>query len=149
MNQPARASAISIVGPADVSTPLSPFWQDRDGNGVDRMEYVIGMLTHMGILQWSDVQPLLDAFERMDVDGSGHLDRKDLEMEARMQAEKEAAAKRSISLKGRLSPKNSPSTSRHACASASVSADSVVTTSSASDSESASASLPMDPNASI
>ena len=52
---------------------------DRDGNGVDRIEYVIGMLTKMHVLQWSDVQPFLDQFDQMDADGSGHLDRKDLE----------------------------------------------------------------------
>jgi hypothetical protein len=86
-------------------------WQDRDGNGVDRMEYVIGMLTHMRILQWSDVQPLLDAFERMDVDGSGRLDRKDLELAAAIQAQKDAA-ERSSTPKGRQSPKFSPSTAR-------------------------------------
>ena len=55
---------------------------DRDGNGVDRIEYVIGMLTHLGVLSWSDVQPFLDQFDRMDVDGSGRLDRADLERHA-------------------------------------------------------------------
>jgi len=52
---------------------------DRDGDGVDRIEYVIGMLAQMDILQWSDVQPFLDQFDAMDVDKSGRLDRKDLE----------------------------------------------------------------------
>ena len=131
------------------------------------MEYVIGMLTHMGILSWSDVQPLLDAFERMDADGSGGLDRKDLEVAAQIQAEKEAAAKvqaekdaatkRSHSSKRwRLSPKGSPSASRHTFEAAiSISTSANVT----NDSESSAslspnlnpglASLSIDPNASI
>ena len=53
---------------------------DRDGgNGVDRMEYVVGMLTQIGVVNWSDVQPFLDQFDRFDSDGSGHLDRADIE----------------------------------------------------------------------
>ena len=52
---------------------------DRDGNGVDRMEYVVGMLTQLGLISWNDVQPFLDQFDRFDVDKSGRLDRADLE----------------------------------------------------------------------
>ena len=67
---------------------------DRDGNGVDRIEYLVGMLTHMNILQWSDVQPFLDQFDQMDVDGSGHLDRADLELWADKFSEGGLAASR-------------------------------------------------------
>ena len=78
---------------------------------MDRMEYVIGMLTHMRILQWSDVQPLLDAFDRMDVDANGRLDRRDLEVAAQKQAELDAAADDVASTSKK--PANfSPSTSR-------------------------------------
>lgn len=61
---------------------------DRDGNGVDRVEYVIGMLTHMGIVSWAEIKPFLDQFDAMDVDRSGHLDRHDLE---KMREQQEAA----------------------------------------------------------
>ena len=92
------------------------FSLDRDGNGVDRVEYAtstllpvfipitarracsrggllaacvrytIGMLIHLNLLQWSDVQPFLDQFDRMDTDGSGYLDRADLERYAETNA---------------------------------------------------------------
>ncbi len=53
---------------------------DRDGNGVDRMEYTVGMLTQLGLLSWQDVQPFLDQFDQYDTDRSGRLDRQDLEI---------------------------------------------------------------------
>ena len=33
-------------------------WQDRDGNGVDRLEFVVGMLTALDLVQPADVQTI-------------------------------------------------------------------------------------------
>ena len=59
---------------------------DKDGNGVDRTEFVVGLLTALGVTLCdqpldfkSDVQPLLDRFDTLDRDGSGRLERADLE----------------------------------------------------------------------
>eukprot|EP00966_Prymnesium_polylepis_P011390 262262-Prymnesium_polylepis.1 len=52
---------------------------DRDGNGVDKLEFVIGMLTSLDVVAWRDIEPFLEMFDRMDADGSGHLDMADIE----------------------------------------------------------------------
>ena len=46
---------------------------DRDGDGVDKLEFVVGMLSRLDLVHWHDVKPLLDVFERFDADGSGRL----------------------------------------------------------------------------
>ena len=59
---------------------------DKDGNGVDRTEFVVGLLTALGVTLCgqpldfhNDVQPLLDRFDTLDRDKSGRLERADLE----------------------------------------------------------------------
>jgi len=58
---------------------------DQDGNGLDRLEFVFGMLMKLGAqlcgspLAWSDVEPFLQRFDAMDVDKSGHLSYDDIE----------------------------------------------------------------------
>ena len=42
------------------------------------MEFVVGMLTQLGVLSWNDVQPFLDQFDAFDKDRSGHLDANDI-----------------------------------------------------------------------
>ena len=87
---------------------------DKDGNGVDRLEFVVGMLTTLGVVQMNDVQTFLDRFDQvctrsvpalsppcncsapalqLDADGSGHLDHKDL---AHMLEQNAAEAARSV-----------------------------------------------------
>jgi potassium channel subfamily K len=51
---------------------------DQEGNGVDKFEFVIGMLVRLEMVQWSDVEPFIAQFETMDVDGSGRLTERDL-----------------------------------------------------------------------
>ena len=52
---------------------------DADGSGsVDKGEFVIGVLTQLGVIEADDVTPWLQRFEELDEDGSGELDRDDL-----------------------------------------------------------------------
>eukprot|EP00966_Prymnesium_polylepis_P129516 2995097-Prymnesium_polylepis.1 len=51
---------------------------DKDGKGVDRFEFVIGMLTQLGLVAWSDVEPFVLQFEKLDADGNGRLNQNDL-----------------------------------------------------------------------
>mmetsp|Transcript_74138 Transcript_74138/g.224736 ORF Transcript_74138/g.224736 Transcript_74138/m.224736 type:complete len:397 (-) Transcript_74138:60-1250(-) len=57
---------------------------DKDGLGVDRLEFVIGMLTDLGAelcgepLGWAQVLPFLNQFEAADLDKSGRLNKEDL-----------------------------------------------------------------------
>mmetsp|Transcript_140543 Transcript_140543/g.437062 ORF Transcript_140543/g.437062 Transcript_140543/m.437062 type:complete len:412 (-) Transcript_140543:19-1254(-) len=57
---------------------------DRFGNGVDKLEYVIGMLIELGAelcgtpLKWDDVEPFIAQFDAADVDRSGILTKEDL-----------------------------------------------------------------------
>ena len=51
---------------------------DKDNNGVDKLEFVIGMIVKLGLLSWSDVEPFMKQFDQLDTDGSGRLDRDDL-----------------------------------------------------------------------
>jgi len=61
---------------------------DRDGNGVDKLEFCIGILIEIGAelaglpLQWDDIVPFIEQFEAFDVDKSGHLSSEDLELMA-------------------------------------------------------------------
>lgn len=61
---------------------------DRDGNGVDKLEFCIGILIEIGAelaglpLQWEDIVPFIKQFEAFDVDKSGHLSTEDLELMA-------------------------------------------------------------------
>ena len=51
---------------------------DKDGNGIDKLEFVVGMLELLGLVEAHDVEPFMEQFDALDVDGSGHLDRDDL-----------------------------------------------------------------------
>jgi len=51
---------------------------DTDGNGVDKLEFVVGMLTNLNLVQWTDIDPFLKQFDKMDTDKSGRLTRDDL-----------------------------------------------------------------------
>ena len=79
---------------------------DRDGKGVDKLEFVIGMLINLGVqlcgkpLSWDDVRPFMLQFERFDVSQTGHLDSKDLEKYIK-HAEKEAVQKQSAAIRRR------------------------------------------------
>ena len=51
---------------------------DKDGSGVDRAEFVLGMLQTLGVLQRGDYEPFLEQFARLDTNGDGRLSRDDL-----------------------------------------------------------------------
>jgi hypothetical protein len=51
---------------------------DKDNNGLDKLEFVVGMLTKLEIVQWDDVEPFLAKFDELDKDRSGRLDKRDL-----------------------------------------------------------------------
>ena len=51
---------------------------DRDGNGVDKAEYVLGMLTNLGLLSQDDYMPFVKQFDALDKTGDGLLTTCDL-----------------------------------------------------------------------
>mmetsp|Transcript_110767 Transcript_110767/g.192017 ORF Transcript_110767/g.192017 Transcript_110767/m.192017 type:complete len:984 (-) Transcript_110767:192-3143(-) len=52
---------------------------DRDGNGVDKWEFTIGMLILMETLSEEQVEKWVTRFDELDVNGSGKLDEADLQ----------------------------------------------------------------------
>ena len=46
---------------------------DRDGDGVDRAEFVLGMLERLDVITKSDYEPFLLQFQRFDATGDGRL----------------------------------------------------------------------------
>lgn len=69
---------------------------DKDNNGLDKLEFVVGMLTKLEILHWDDVEPFLAQFDALDKDGSGRLDKQDLRQmveERQRKVEEHRAAK--------------------------------------------------------
>ena len=51
---------------------------DQDGGGVDKMEFVVGMLTRLDLVAWEDVEPFIKQFEALDTSGDGTLSSADL-----------------------------------------------------------------------
>mmetsp|Transcript_5550 Transcript_5550/g.14665 ORF Transcript_5550/g.14665 Transcript_5550/m.14665 type:complete len:473 (+) Transcript_5550:42-1460(+) len=51
---------------------------DIDGDGVDKFEFVIGMLAKLDAVNMEDVESFVKLFESMDVDGNGKLDHEDM-----------------------------------------------------------------------
>ncbi len=64
-----------VKGSLDVDLMLS---LDKDGNGVDKFEFVIGMLTMLDAVKQEDVDMFVKLFEMLDKDGSGMLDGDDI-----------------------------------------------------------------------
>jgi len=66
---------------------------DRDGNGVDRVEFLVGTLIFLGAevggeaLSWKHIAPMLKQFNSFDVDGDGKLTTRDLERLAKLRAD--------------------------------------------------------------
>ena len=65
---------------------------DRDGDGVDKAEFVLGMLEALDVLKKSDYEPFLKQFHEFDVSGDGRLSFEDLQSIAQANREKAAAA---------------------------------------------------------
>lgn len=63
---------------------------DRDGDGVDKCEFVVGMLVAMGCANELECAALMSRFDELDKDGSGKLDSEDIE-EIAQQLERKSA----------------------------------------------------------
>jgi hypothetical protein len=64
-----------IKGAADVGLMLS---LDKDGNGVDKFEFVTGMLIMLDGVSQQDIDLFSKLFEKLDIDGSGLIDADDI-----------------------------------------------------------------------
>ena len=53
---------------------------DTDGKGVDKCEFVVGMMIKLELVDEADVTPYLKQFDALDIDKSGHLTVEDLEV---------------------------------------------------------------------
>lgn len=58
---------------------------DVNGDGIDKLEFVVGMLQNLGVelcgepLRWDDVLPFMKTFDKLDVSKSGKIDSDDLD----------------------------------------------------------------------
>lgn len=52
---------------------------DKNGDGVDKFEFIIGSLVHLGMVKQKEVDTFSKSFERLDKSGDGRLTRADLE----------------------------------------------------------------------
>lgn len=91
---------------------------DTDGSGVDKCEFVVGMLIKLGLVDEDDVAPYLKQFDALDTDGSGVLTPDDLEQIAaqtaeRLSAASPAAAKAAARARGARAAHNKPTTVSH------------------------------------
>ena len=51
----------------------------EESNGIDKLHFVLGMLTNLKVVQWEQVQPFLDVFDAWDEHGTGFLHADDIE----------------------------------------------------------------------
>ena len=90
---------------------------DTNGDGVDEIEFILGMLRIQGVtfcgvpLGYNDVNPFRILFQRLNVSDTGRLSREDLEQAHAILAE-QAAAKRSQNINTQPAANNSSRTSR-------------------------------------
>lgn len=74
--------AVLLTRPLDRSKILE---LDHDGQGVDKLEFVVGMLQILGVelcgerLRWDDVRPFITKFDELDVSKTGRISKQDLE----------------------------------------------------------------------
>jgi len=61
---------------------------DKDGKGVDRTEFVLGMLYKLDIIVPDDAEPYIKQFDQLDADGSGLLTSEDLELATKAMTDK-------------------------------------------------------------
>lgn len=62
---------------------------DTNGDGVDRLEFLVAMLVQNGICdKEEDIDPWLKRFDELDVDGSGMLDQEDIAIMEKQEAER-------------------------------------------------------------
>jgi len=72
---------------AALTTEFTPEYlmpMDKDGLGIDQVEFIVGMLGRCGVelcgepLRWKEVKPLLALFEQADVHKTGRINQEDL-----------------------------------------------------------------------
>ena len=82
---------------------------DKDGGGLDKAEFVLGMLYKLDLVKEEDATPYLKQFHQLDVDGSGVLTSEDLEIASKQLAEKHISrGKKSSSTSPQPSPQSTP-----------------------------------------
>lgn len=82
---------------------------DTDGDGVDKTEFVLGMLEVLGVLQKDDYKPFLEQFARLDANGDGTLTRADLRALARETQKREAERQSALELEAAAAAAKDPS----------------------------------------
>jgi len=80
---------------------------------VDKLEFVIGMIVKLKMLEWADVEPFIKQFDALDTDGSGKLDKADLERAAELTAQPSRWRCCSWARRRRCLPWGAPASFRH------------------------------------
>jgi potassium channel subfamily K len=71
---------------------------DKDGDGVDKCEFLVEMLLQSGLVDREhDIDPWLKRFEELDADGSGKLDKEDIDLLEEQEREKQESLSKKIS----------------------------------------------------
>lgn len=73
---------------------------DKNGDGVNKLEFVVGMLIKLEIIAEADVEPFDAQFDAMDTDGGGLLTADDLEAMVKAKLAKQEAKKNEASSPG-------------------------------------------------
>ena len=61
----------------------------RDGKGLTELEFVLGMLIELEVVEWGKVRPFIKKFRTFDMNGNGRLGQEDLDMMVRGEARTE------------------------------------------------------------
>ena len=78
---------------------------DIDGGGVDRAEFVCGMLELVGLVSKADYEPFLAQFAKLDTSGDGRLSREDLQEHSLALAHRQRVAQEAALAKPRADNK--------------------------------------------
>uniref|UniRef100_A0A7S4C0C4 EF-hand domain-containing protein n=1 Tax=Chrysotila carterae TaxID=13221 RepID=A0A7S4C0C4_CHRCT len=89
---------------------------DKDGNGLNKEEFVLGMLKALEIISDEDTRDFEKQFDKLDVDGSGKLNKQDLEKMVQMKRNRQMRSpcpeRPSITRPWNLSSEEAPPLSR-------------------------------------
>ena len=67
--------------------------QHNSQAGLDKADFVVGMLVLLGVCEWEDAEPIMEHFDSLDTNGSGRLEKHEFQAAA-------AVARRSSSVSG-------------------------------------------------
>ena len=63
------------IGQPHTKAKLRPATKEEDAQaGMDKAEFVVGMLVLLGVCEWEDAEPIMEHFEHLDVNKSGRLE---------------------------------------------------------------------------